>query len=457
MDVKSGHFRARRWICRGVLLLCNLVLAAHGPGSLQAEEAQSRDPEVERRFKALEERNQKLEERNDKLEARVGELESNKAAAGSAGADTDGFSFDEERPGLGMVARYGQVEATFQVFGDVGFRYQNPAPPAQSNSSFFFGSLDLFATAQVAERLHLVSESLIRPAGGSIGINQERLWGAWTFADALFVKLGTEHTPTSRWIRTYHHGKWLEPSIDRPFLARFEGNDGFLPIHYAGVEVGGSVDLGFGRVDYIGIVSNGRGITPEDRQVLSDRNNAKAFDAHLAFSPACLSSLHVGGALRADDIPASPSSGWTRSIREIIGSSFVELRTGPLEALGDAQVEAIAEVAYVENKVRSSDSTFQHHSWYAQVGYRINNAWMPYARFDSRSMERNDPFFASFSDSSKDRDLDKWEQVLGVRYDFSTNAALKVELVLGREERRDGAETSKKDFVSVAMQLAWVF
>lgn len=412
-------------------LVCGLLVLSIGGILFPDESPQPAD--LQQRVKDLEKRLDMFE--NEKREAQE-----------EAGGEVDG-SAAEESPGLGIVARYSKVLATFQLFGDVGFRYQNPEPVDRSHASFFFGSFDIFATARLGERFHVVSETLIRPAGDIIGINQERLYGAWTFNDYFFVKLGTEHLPIARWIRTYHHGKWLEPTIDRPFLARFEGNDGFLPIHYAGLELGGAAETPLGRFEYVGIVSNGRGNNPEDRQVISDRNDAKAFDLALEFSPACQRDLHIGGAFRWDEIPSNAAAGWTRSIREVIGNVFIQHKWGALET--------IAEAVFVQNRVRSTQSTFKHHSWYVQAGYRIES-WMPYARFDLRGMERNDPFFSSLTDA-RDRDLDKWEQVLGVRYDFLENAAIKVELLFGKEERRSLGSTAKREFVGAALQLAWVF
>ncbi len=260
----------------------------------------------------------------------------------------------------------------------------------------------------------------------------------------MYAKLGVEHSPVSYWNRLYHHGKWLEMTIDRPFLARFEGHEGILPMHNSGLELGGSASLAPGRLTYAGVISNGRGRTPSEKATSVDFNNGKAVDLSLGFSPAGIENLQFGGAFRYDEIPPNGTGGdRDRSMLALIGSGYLSYKLGPWETLG--------EFAWINDKTRATDRTFDHNTGYFQVGYRIEK-WLPYTRFDYRSMKQGDPFY-----SPQDRDLDVWLQTIGLRFDFISNAAVKVEVGYGREEERSASgSVSRGSLLTAGLQLAWI-
>jgi hypothetical protein len=155
--------------------------------------------------------------------------------------------------------------------------------------------------------------------------------------------------------------------------------------------------------------------------------------------------LQFGGSAHLDQIPGREGDPQrARSIRETILGGFISLEKGPWTAL--------AEALFLQHHDRSADATFHHSSAYVQVGHRLGE-WTPYARFDVRSMERDDPFY-----SPESLELDRFETLAGVRYDFVDNAALKFELGSGRFEDRDpGGRISHRSFLSLAAQLAFAF
>lgn len=426
-----------------------------GAHSLRAEEPAPAPAGVEERLKDLERRNRELESRLQAVEGGEGPGASARPA-GDAPEDAE-HPEDPEDPedpaspaedgvsDSGLSARYGQLQLTLQIFGDVGFSYRNPPRGDDAHASFFFGSLGLLTSAQIGERFQALSETLIESEEEEVEVDQERLWARWVFSDFLYAKLGIEHTNVSRWNRLYNHGKWLETSIQRPFLARFEHHEGFVPMHYAGVELGGRRVTALGTLEYVGAVSNGRGPTPGERQLTGDLNDSKAFESSLSFLPADLAGLRVGGGCRFDEIPGIDGDPARKhSILELIGNAYVEYRNGALETL--------AEMTFLQNDDRTGGRTFDHFSAYIQVGYQVGS-WTPYTRFDVREMERGDPYL-----SEEDVDLDRWEQIIGVRHDFYEHAVVKIELGVGREERRrDSGAISRDVYWTIGTQLAWFF
>lgn len=422
---------------------------------------------------ALDQRVETLEDKNKKLEERLKAVEGNKSAqptgagkevSGPPGVDKrsgnapqgeleDGdASVEEQESGLGLTTRYGGARAIFNLYCDLGFLYANPPEAQHANSSFGFGSIDLFGTGQLSERVQVLTETVLEGSDNEIGLDQERLWASWTLNDYFYAKCGLEHLPTSRWNRIYHHGKWLQMTIERPLLARFEDDGGILAKHYVGLEVGGHVDGSPGRLEYMAIVSNGRGKTPDNRQVIFDENNAKAFDAALAFVPSPLRGLRIGGAFRFDEIPADPANpARTLSIRELQGNVNLEWKSDSNQT---GQFEVLAEAILLSHKDRTGGRTFNHTAAYFQTGYRITDLRLtPYVRFDLRAMRRSDPYY-----EPENSDLDMWEQLFGLRYDITDNAALKFEVGFGRAEDRDALGVVRQiTVVTAGCQISWVF
>ena len=388
------------------------------------------DAEALKRLDSIERDNQSLRDRLKSLE--------------SARDDADEGELADDETGQGLSARYGNLRVAFQLFSDVGFKYQNRPEAGTANTNFAFGSIDFFTTAQLGDHLQVAAETVLEGSGDDVGLDQERLYAQYTFNDALYVKTGLEHTLVSRWNRLYHHGKWLELAIERPLQARFEDDAGFLPMHYVGIELGGRWSSGVGTLEYRGIVSNGRGPSPEDRQRVSDINDSKALEGSLALQPICAPNLSLGGAFRYEDVAGdddATAAAPDQTTRQAIGSGFLQWKRGPIDVLG--------EVAVMGDRDAASGGHSTHVSAYLQAGYRIG-AFTPYARFDFADMENGDPYLAP-----AESDNDKWEQLFGVRYDFADQAALKLELGTGRRE--DSTSGDRDWFYSVATQLAWFF
>ncbi len=397
----------------------------------------------------FEERIAQLESANRALLRRVSELESHDRSKDNlddlVGDIIDDLLEDRTASASGVVSRYSSVAITFQYYGSVGFQVGDPPPTNGGDSLFRFESIDLFVTAKLSPRLQILSETILEGDGNEVILDQERIFGVYQFAPEFYVKLGIEHSPISHWNRIYHHGTWLYVSVERPTIGSFEDGGGILPSHFAGLEIGGKFDLSVGEIRYTAIVSNGRGPVPTNRQVISDDNNAKALDLALEFAPSSAENLSIGAAFRYDLLPPDGSDpARTKSILEWIASGFVDWRPGDFQL--------IAEVVVVDHDDRLSGQQFRHISGYLQVAYSIGEL-TPYVRFDFKRMEQGDPYFLP-----QNSDLDRWEQIIGVRWDFEDNAALKFEIAFGDEElRHNSGRISTDGFVVFRFNFSWYF
>ena len=67
-------------------------------------------------------------------------------------------------------------------------------------------------------------------------------------------------------------------------------------------------------------------------------------------------------------------------------------------------------------------------------------------------MDNGDAYY-----SPVNRDLDIWEIVTGVRFDFLDNAAIKFEVGFGERDERSGTVISDQGYIRVGFQLCFVF
>jgi hypothetical protein len=356
-------------------------------------------------------------------------------------------SAGEKDSDAGLVARFGTVTASFRFFGDFEVLYDSPAQPETGKTNFVAGSFDSFSSVRLDDHFRICSEIVAEfDSSNEIAFELERLWALWSKNDAFYLKVGREHSPVSRWNQLYHHGQIFWPSITKPMIARFEDDDGVLPIHYAGVEVGGTLRSRIGAFTYTAVISNGRGLVPTEVTNVRDYNNQKALDVAWAYSPSMTrAALAVGFDYHHDLIPANPAAGpAATSADESIGTVFAQLRAGPFEGL--------AEFAAIHHEEDATGAKYQHRSWYVQANVRFNRV-EPYARFEDRSMAEGDPFYMD-----EGADLDGWGWLLGLRVDIGEHGAFKMEGGTGRAETRDATGALVDTNVTFgAVGLQWMF
>ena len=109
----------------------------------------------------------------------------------------------------------------------------------------------------------------------------------------------------------------------------------------------------------------------------------------------------------------------------------------------------MAEFAALTNETNADGARYQHLAAYLQLLLPLDE-WTPYARFDIKDMDTGDPYLMQAG-----KDLDQWRQTLGVRNDFATHAAFKLEVNFGERDERSGTTIKGRNFVGGAFQLAW--
>ena len=297
-------------------------------------------------------------------------------------------------------------------FGDVVFSTTGSG----AGRRFSLGQLVLQYSSALSPRTFVFTEVSFTPRGdaGTSGVTPnnvdvERLFFRYDVNDRLKVSVGRYHTPINWWNTAYHHGLWLQTTIARPEMTRFGGR--FIPVHFVGGLIEGVLPAGGLNLNYNVGVGNGRSNITRGGET-GDVNTEPAGLINLFVRPDRYYGLQVGASAYRDRVTLSSDS---RTVQEwILSAHIVYQKEDP---------EVIAEYARVNHKEAGSASA-NSEAYYVQVAYRLDRArspLKPYYRYERIRIPAGEPVFTPSATPSLSGNI------IGLRYDFSDLAALKVE------------------------------
>ncbi len=301
-------------------------------------------------------------------------------------------------------------------FADVGAGTHNPINP--DLKGFFVGNLDFYLTPRLSDRGRALFEMNTEVGSdGAVGVDLERAQIGYQLADQATLWLGRFHSPYGYVNTALHHGAWINNSVRRPGFLQFEDNGGIVPAHTVGLWLTGAPRIGSGKLQYDAYVGNSQQIVDG---VLDMRN---AGNAH--------GNLIVGGRL-GYLFNAGAAEGLTLGVHAFsahIGDNAVPadmtrvLSYGGYAVYDTEQWENIAELYLFDNEdLSGATGTHHSHAGFVQLGYRAS--WgVPYARYEITSLDQADNYFAAQTTG-----YSYHRSALGLRFDLSADAAVKLEL-----------------------------
>lgn len=292
-------------------------------------------------------------------------------------------------------------------FCDVGY---GDTERKGANTGFKLGQFTLHFSSPLAQKVRFFGETTLTPQHHNYVPELERLIVRYEYNDLFAVSFGRFHTPVIYWNTAYHHGLWLQTTIDRPEMIKFGGD--LVPSHFVGLLTEGRVSSGGLGLRYQVGFGNGRDLEQVNRAGDAGETTGKrAWVANVFARPADPFGLEVGGSLYGDKVPYSDTL------------SFNELTAAAHFAWTREEPEFIAEVARVRHKNTITNEVISHTAWYAQAAWRLPSARVslkPYARYERNIIRAGDPIVAQ---AGYDREV----VTVGVRYDISVLAAFKAE------------------------------
>jgi hypothetical protein len=292
-------------------------------------------------------------------------------------------------------------------FTDFAFYATNDSSKS-SRSGFTEGQFVLHVNSALGDRLSFFAEITWTPRSTGFGTEIERTILKYSYRDAFMPSVGRYHTPISWWNVAFHHGTWLQTTVDRPVAVRFGST--FIPIHFVGAMAEGRFFPGAVTVSYAAGVGNGRAENPARGGDAGDIDSHRATLLQLGLKHDALYGLEVGGAAYLDRYPVPDSA----SVPEQIYSAYVALtRENP---------EILAEVFLVRHEDEVAGRDANNFSYYVQVAYRLpqlGGILKPYARIEEIDID-DDPLFM-------ETESDLRRILAGLRIDFASMAAIKLE------------------------------
>ncbi len=297
---------------------------------------------------------------------------------------------------LVAVISFGQ-NTQIRGFADVTAGYNKKA-------TFGFDEQDLYITSAINDRVSFLGETVFKYdsiSHSKFAISIERIIITYNLFGNHNLVLGKIHTPINYWNDSYHHGRVLFPTIDRPLL--FSKN--IIPLHTTGVGIEGR-DLGKLRFGYNLFVGNGLG---SDEVV--DNDESKSITAAFHIKP--LGRLQVGLSYYYDIISKGANLHSGMEMKEQINQHLI---SASIAQFGK-KLEILTEATMALNHTDST-GTKNTLAGYAYAGYKIKEKYVPYLRYDNIQYQNGELFFTKNNIQSF---------VVGFRYEINYLAVIKIE------------------------------
>ncbi len=305
---------------------------------------------------------------------------------------------------------------SLNFFGDVSLSGGKP-DGGEHAFGFGLGGQDVLIRGELSENIVATTEMAFETAeDGSIGVDLERFNVRWQ-SSRYFVEAGRTHTNFGYWTNAYHHGRWLQPTIERPRWVAFEDDGGILPVHWVGAGGGLRVPVGDATVNVQGTVGNGRGRIVDDVRNNHDYQNMKSFHASFEVVGIGRPELRAGVAGIYGTIQGQPDRPVPNDITEVIGAAHVAYVNVPLLFIAEGY-----DVAHL-----ALGHQWTTYGGFILLGYAIGR-FTPYAEVERiASKGGQDPFFIPDPMAADLPTFDSLEGLLGLRFDITDWTALKVE------------------------------
>jgi hypothetical protein len=315
-------------------------------------------------------------------------------------------------------------ELKFKGFTDVRFH-----AGGDEAKSFELGAIDLFMSSRISQHLSLLGELLVTPVpGNSVDVDFERIALRYSANKHFNLNIGRFHQNIGYWNSAFHHGNWLQTTVDRPSFYEFDNTGGFLPLVDIGLGADGLIPSGKLGLHYSAEVTNGRASHAPDAdpvQKFQDENDRKAFNFGLYVKPDYLPGLQVGFTSYHDKLAPELAP----KIDQSIWTLYAVFNRPAFEFLNEGIV--------VRHRLENAATTHNSAGFYSQISHRFGPIVRPYFRYEYFNVPEGDPYLKTVTRRNGPN--------AGVRLDVSRFANIKLEY--GRTNRR--GETSTNLFETV--------
>lgn len=258
----------------------------------------------------------------------------------------------------------------------------------------------------------------------------ERFQLGWEFVPDTTLWIGRFHQPASAWNSQHHHGRYLQTAITRPFIERWEDEQGLIPQHITGAlfdtrqAIGGGSAIQFAAGAGAGPTMATTQYEPIDLLGSNPGRHRLSVSSRLSFLPEYEGSNNAGLLFAHDHLETNAAPVYIRlnsheAVLTVYGG-YLDWNFGPWRLMTTTY--------YVDIDLDSNAHDESFISGYAQVERTLPLKLTAFARLESSARMGESTYIALFDDHDGDIDIAVRRQALGLRWDFLRRQALTVEL-----------------------------
>lgn len=310
-----------------------------------------------------------------------------------------------------FTGQSGTAEITYPQFNVIGFGdISYISADGTDPDGFAIGQAVAHLSASLDHSFSVFGELSLTARDDEYSAEVERLIVKYDFSDVFKFSAGRYHSPVGYWNSAFHHGSWLQTTVSRPEMVKFGSK--IVPIHFVGALLEGTLPNNALGISYMAGFGNGRHANVARAGDAGDINGNNAWMVQVNAAPDKYYGLKTGIGFYTDRLTPSDRP----EIDESTMSAYV--------AWAKESPEVLVEYLWSNHEFSANSSVEGDvQAWYAQFAYRLkgkNRAWKPYVRVERTDVDDTDPLLG-------DQLLDYDAGIVGVRWDFTTFAALKAE------------------------------
>jgi hypothetical protein len=260
-------------------------------------------------------------------------------------------------------------------------------------------------------------------------IDLERFQMGFEFVPETVLWFGRFHQPASAWNTEHHHGQYLQTAITRPFIERWEDEQGLIPQHITGAllesrqSIGQSsalqISAGIGAAPTL----NDATLDPIDLIGSNPGKNRLSVTGRIAYFPTYVGSSNAGLLFGHDDVYANAQAATLlQSHSADIGvyGAYIDWNEDPWRVIGVNY--------FVDIKLDQSARNESFSSGYVQAERQLPSRFTIFGRLEDSARMQHSRYVALFDDHDGDIEVALRRSALGLRWDYMRHQALTLEL-----------------------------
>jgi len=258
----------------------------------------------------------------------------------------------------------------------------------------------------------------------------ERFQVGFEFVPETVLWFGRFHEPASAWNTEHHHGQYLQTDITRPYIERWEDEQGIIPQHITGALMESRQSIGGdGAIQLSTGVGAAPALTNTEMEPISlisgnSGRHGLSITGRLGYLPEYVGASSVGLLFGHDDLDAGhglalPILHSNHADLTIYGA-YIDWTIEPWRIVGANY--------YVDAALDQPARDQSFISGYLQVERQLPRQFTVFGRVEDSARMQESSYVALFDNNDGDVEIAVRRQALGVRWDYARRQALTLEI-----------------------------